>query len=278
MSNWIIINGVRKLKQDSLSKINALKSSEEITEVVTQWAGHAKELAREASSKQANTITAVGGDGTIHEVINGIDLNGPVTLGIVPNGSGNDYIRSLKPGLNDVHFMRTRSNDQVEYCANILDVGFGGHVIQQLSKLRKKGFKGNLAYGSAILRAFFTFKKGIIKVEIDQEVVYEGKSLMTAVCKGKVFGYGIFINPNANPEDEYLYVTILGNVSLFDYVKYLKRLKAGKKIVHPEVFYLKGKHVHLRMEQNTAGEMDGELFECSNLNIELTEKKKVFLY
>lgn len=144
--------------------------------------------------------------------------------------------------------------------ANIFDVGFGGYVIHQLTKLRNIGISGKFAYVISILWSFITFRKKEIELKIDGLTVYKGKTLLTAFCKGKVFGYGLTIQPDAKVSDDFIYVTLIGDVSLFDYVRHLGSLKKGRKIEHAHVHYFKGKECELILTSVNSiyAEFDGE--------------------
>lgn len=273
-----ILNGSKKLSNDAKATIDRTneQSSLNCFIVKTESAKHAISISKEYADKGVNFIIAVGGDGTCNEVVNGIQKSTnreKVIFGIIPNGSGNDFHRMLGrfspenfiSALIDQNYQRIdlikiESNDKIIYSLNIAGVGFDGFVVNKLNQLRKNTFlKGKMAYAYSILRAFFSYKKPDVVLSCN-DYNYSGKMMMTAVCNGTTFGHGMIVSPNAKLNDGKLNITLLGEVSLKDYVKNISRLKKGILIKHPEVHYFETKELTITIK---SGEMyletDGEI-------------------
>jgi len=96
---------------------------------------------------------------------------------------------------------------------------------------------GKFAYSLSILYTFLSYKKPIVTIK-SGDFNYHGPLLMAAFCNGSVFGNGLHIHPKAKINDGLLKLTLLGKVSLWDYIKNVVKVKRGKEIVHPEAQYL----------------------------------------
>jgi YegS/Rv2252/BmrU family lipid kinase len=197
-------------------------------------------------------IIGVGGDGILNEIINGLPFDSLVPLpivGIIPNGTGNDFYRSAGY-TGSTHYLEAIKNDlfdwvdlgsvtadgQKRYFINISDIGFGGSAVLELDRF--KGFLGGkFAYGLSILYTFLSYKKLIVTIK-SGDFIYHGPLLMAAFCNGSIFGNGLHIHPKAKINDGQLKLTLLGKVSLWDYIKNVVKVKRGKQIVHPEAHYL----------------------------------------
>lgn len=246
----------------------------------TQFQGHAVELAK-LNADKFDVIVAVGGDGTVHEVVNGIMLSGskPV-MGIIPSGTGNDFVRMF-PKFNPTRFVEKIAHSKSfpidllqlngsynqAYCINACDIGFGAAVVNKMNKQRNAGVKGKLSYGMAIVRTFLSYKNQFVHLNTDH-LEYKSHALMVALCNGRYFGNGLAINPEADIADGKIEITIIGKVSLLEYVKYLGRLKKGRKINHPEVRYESGTKVVFKMKSTSVLEVDGELYQMELSSIE----------
>lgn len=289
-----IVNGKQELTQELAAHIDDCRKSPKlaVTLFPTQGPKNAIVLAKQCTDEQFDVVLAVGGDGTINEVLNGCMQSEKALpmLGIVPLGTGNDFIRSVAPDYSKsslrealeqnkhrtIDFACVHSNDQNKYFINIADVGFGGKVIEILDKQRTV-LGGKMSYAVAILRAFVSFKRPEIELTTT-EFNYSGEALMVAFCKGNVFGNGLTINPYAQINDGKLYVTLLGKVTLLDYIRHLKKLKKGALIEHPQVHYLQAESVELRITSGRAvGEMDGEFFEETNCTVRVLSQQLRFL-
>ena len=191
----------------------------------TEYPGHAVELARQAGEQGYDLVVAVGGDGTVHEVINGLmqvpEKNRPAT-GIVPLGSGNDFAHILglptDPGeallsaLNgQPHRLDVGSvcdeNDRLEYFNNTIGMGFDSLVNMHTRKIT--AIHGFLMYFVALMRTIFrNFDAIDLHVETDQET-WDLNTLMLALGNGPREGGGFIITPDAKLDDGVLnYVTI----------------------------------------------------------------------
>lgn len=291
-----IVNSARKLTSEVQEILYECQNSPalDVHRFDTQKQKHAIELAHECAEMEFKIVVAVGGDGTVNEVVNGLlksQKHTPI-LAVLPNGTGNDFIRGtrLKRNLADfsqslierksipMDVAKLQTNDKCYFFINIADVGFGGKVVQILDKQRRF-IGGKASYALAILRTFIGYRKPILEIATD-DFHFIGPVLMVAICNGSIFGDGLTINPYAKLDDGKLNITLLGKVTLFDYVRNLTNLKKGKAIIHPEAKYLQSKIVSIKVVKgNAVTEMDGEFLNASNIRIEnLPQRIKLLSY
>jgi YegS/Rv2252/BmrU family lipid kinase len=280
----IILHGKRganKVLLDFIAQAEEIPSFS-VNIFYTKAQGHARELARNA--KTADVIIASGGDGTLNEVVNGILESGneQVRLIIIPTGTGNDFMRT-RPCFSEADKIITQilsrnyrtldvgvisSEGQNYFFLNIADAGFGGSTIHTLNRIRKV-IDRKIAYPLAILKTFIRYRKPYIELNAGG-FHYSGPALMAAFCNGSCFGNGIFIHPGADPSDGKLNITLLCKVSLFDYIRYLPKLKKGKRIQHPELHYLETTECSIKLLSGTMDiEADGEVVSLKDPDIRL---------
>jgi|JI6StandDraft_1071083.scaffolds.fasta_scaffold02150_14 diacylglycerol kinase (ATP) len=277
MKVLFILNGSKRQSTSFKNRISKkLPSNIDFNFSCTNYRGHATEITKDNADK-FNVIVPIGGDGTISECVNGMmqfssqnpDKTLPILLPVAV-GSGNDFVRNfawkhnvdsvldriqnLKTNSVDIAHIRFQNGDTT-FFNNAASAGFGPAVVK-ITETLPSVWPGNLKFGLAILAAFFTYRKKNIQV-IGDDFSWTGKAMIAVVAKGKFFGSGIGIAPDAELDDGFLHVTIIGDVSLLDYLKQLKKLKQCKKINHKEVFYFKSKQVNFT--SNSLLETDGEL-------------------
>jgi len=285
-----IINGMRRLTPATNRLINECEAHPEleVKRLTTTKQKDAIQFARNSSNEGVDFLIAIGGDGTLNEILNGAlksDKPTPV-LGLIPAGTGNDFVHSTgfqwdkKMFINaivsritkTIDIGRIENNDSTHYFINIADVGFGGKAIQFFDRQRGM-LSGNFSYNVAIFRTFFTFRRPIMSVRSEKHS-YQGEVLMVAVCNGRVFGNGLIINPDAIIDDGKFSVTLLGKVSLWDYVRRYRNLRKGIRVEHPEVAYFETDHIEIDTLQGTAySEMDGEFLETGNISFTILPKQ-----
>lgn len=282
----IIVHGRHGLNPLLKDFVHAYDQHKDITLTVktTQKSGDAKVFAQEETANQTNIIIAAGGDGTINEVINGIlpFAGKKPSLCVIPVGTGNDFMQNRKL-FTSAHelfesIMREEgtkldvgsieANQKQHFFLNVADVGFGGATVHTLNKQRRF-ISGKIAYPIAILTTFFRFRKPLIEFK-SPNFNYKGKALMVAFCNSSSFGSGIYIHPGANPSDQIMNITLLGKVSLFDYLRYLPKLKQGKRIDHPELHYFTANEAQIKIVNGSAPiEADGEPVHFNDSTIRL---------
>lgn len=248
----VIINGSVSLKKKASSALQLLENSPVIDVEIrkTTAPGEAISIAKNlAGVKQA--IIAIGGDGTCNEVLNGwyIAANDNCAFGIIPSGTGNDFIRMLPEfdpqkfvlaveqlDIQLIDFGVAKFATEEKAFLNIADVGFGAKVVALMDKQRKQGLRGKMSYSLAIARAFLGYRKREIVLKWNNKEQRK-KVLMIAFCNGCQFGHGLTIYPYGELTNESLGITLIGDVSLRTYVSKLKYLKKGIPIDHPELIY-----------------------------------------
>jgi YegS/Rv2252/BmrU family lipid kinase len=286
----IIINAYRKQSEEVNKLIQRLTKSQEIESIIyrTQQQKDAVHFAKECCEQFIDVIVAVGGDGTVNEVVNGImQYNQHVpAIAVIPNGTGNDFVRSLKLKCDLAQFYtalldnafttvdvgQIEYDDKKQYFLNIGDVGFGGKVVQVLDKQRAY-MGGKASYALAILKSFIGYRRPILQI-VGDNFYYEGVVLLVAFCNGSIFGDGIVINPFANMCDGKLNITLFGKVSLLDYIRNLKNLRKGIPINHSEAKYFETSYLEIKLIHGKAvAETDGEYLPTGNLKVSLMKNK-----
>jgi diacylglycerol kinase (ATP) len=273
----VILNGSKKnAKKTELELLRLDIHNIDFRFFYTTHKGHAAELAHSAS-QFSQVIISVGGDGTIHECVNGImkwhfenpEKKYPSLLPLAL-GTGNDFVRNL-PHSSNINSIVSRINNpspiladvgRIQYTnglqvffINECSAGIGPSVVQCSDSLPKL-WSGNLRFGLAILKTFLTYKKKQIEI-FNENIKWCGLSICTVIANGKFFGSGICIAPDARIDDGVLHITVIGDVSIIEYLRYLPALRRGKKINHPQVFYFEAQELTIKSEGLT--ETDGEI-------------------
>ncbi len=220
----IIVNTVAghgKAKKVAAQLEVALKQrGQAFSMVYTEHPGHATSLARACADRGDSRVFCVGGDGTAFEVANGL-LGSRTALGVIPGGTGNDFVRSLGLPKDPVAAMDAllaapprsinvcRLNDRI--FLNVCGAGFDVEVIIACNKA-KRFARGMLPYLYGVMHTLFTYKPIHFTVEIDGEK-HEGPLLLVSVANGQYIGGGMHIAPMARLDDDLLDLIMIKPVS-----------------------------------------------------------------
>lgn len=249
--------------------------------LTTQAQGDGTTLARKALKEGATTVVAVGGDGTIHEVVNGFyeddrPLNPDARLGILPVGTGSDMIKTLGIPVSDdgaiavlqrgqaraidlarLSYVDPQGREVQRLFINIASAGLTGAVIDAMRHM--PGFiGGSAAYMLASVTTLLTFKAFPLHLTVDGVDRPTEKAMMVVVGNGRYFGGGMHVLPQSQPDDGLLDVVILKEQSVPELLMNFPKLYAGTHLNLPFVELLKAKKVTLSGAQPLLVEVDGE--------------------
>lgn len=289
-----ILNGKGRRKKQFYKELNqarkALKNIE-FSVVETTRTGHAISLAFEFAGDNCTHIIAIGGDGTLHEAINGLMKNGgaDVVVGLLPYGTANDFTKTLKVPESLADLFESISKDRTtridvgkiehrdgqRFFINIADLGIGAEVVKRVNKTGK-WMGANLTFFKAIIQTFLTFKNQPISCTAD-DWKYEGKINSLVAANGKYFGSGLCIAPEADPTDGKFSVIISGDITINDYLKNVKKIKRGELIQHPEVQYKVATKISITSEVDCGIEADGEFIGFTPATLSIADRKIRFL-
>jgi len=250
--------------------------------VYTEGAGHATELARAAANAGYRYLIAVGGDGTVNEVVNGI-LNSSgshdTILGIVSAGTTCSFARSVGIPLDpvsssslltsqnrlsiDVGIVEYKSEGQHlhRFFINEADVGFGAIVVEASKRLpnyfgRKINYLPHVLGGVGSL---FGYKNKRIALRVEEEVEDTCVCTMVVIANGSYFGGGMCIAPDAKPDDGLLDMIIFGDMGKSEMMKIWQMTYNGRHVSHHKVRSRKIRSVAIQCDEKVLVEADGEL-------------------
>ncbi|MCB9230681.1 MAG: diacylglycerol kinase family lipid kinase [Bacteroidia bacterium] len=296
-----VVNGELKKKARLKSEVESLLGNAfELDWQETRESGHGIELARLGAAAGSKYLVAVGGDGTVNEVVNGVMQAGDasrqrVIIGVLAHGTGNDFARTIQAGptvaglksqleaaktrqldLLDVNFAGRTGQPGQRFCNNITDIGIGGDVVMKMSSA-SKALGGGLAYVLSVFRAFLTFKHKPIRVTAP-EYNFEGQGLSVVMANCTTFGSGLIIAPQARPDDSLIQLVVMAKISVWDYIMNLGNVKKGKILTHKQVFYAPVSQVKVE----TPGfqvplDMDGEFVGFSPVEVKVVPLALRFL-
>ena len=248
----------------------------------TEHRYHATELAVEAVNRGYRKIIAIGGDGTLNEVVNGLFIQKQcepkeILLAVIAVGTGNDWVRTfgiprnysavvraIKEGhsyLQDVGKVTyTESKvEQTRYMVNVAGMGFDAYVIKIFNHLKLKGYKGKWLYLYSLLKGYFSAKPAGATIEVDGKIIYNKLLFSLAVGICRYNGGGIQQLPLAVANDGLLDLTIIRPVHWWHVIFRANRLFNGKIYSIGHVQHAKGKSVKITSAPNIPLETDGEL-------------------
>ena len=252
----------------------------------SEGVGHAIKIAKEAVDAGYRYLIAVGGDGTINEVANGILCStgsASTILGVVNAGTACSFTRSIgiPPDyvsacsllvgqgrrLVDIGVAECRSEGQSlqRFFVNEADVGFGAEIVEA-SKAIPRHFGRSINYAPfalAAVRWLFSYKNKrlILRVNNGAETMYP--CTMVVIANGSYFGGGMRIAPQAKPDDGLLDMIIIGDVEKSELVKIWLMSYKGTHITHNSVTVKRATNVTIQSSERVLVETDGELIgEC----------------
>lgn len=241
--------------------------------VLTQAPRDAERLAQEAAASGRDVVVA-GGDGTITEAANGVLSSGrPVTLGVVPAGSGNDYayetlrlphdpLRALEIALHGAPHAMDVGQVNGRYFLNSLGVGLDANIAAAAEKLKKYPFmRGQTLYWTASLRELI-FHYNLcphLTVQYDEQPSEHREFALAAVSIGPTYGGGFRINPDADPRDGLFDLCTIWKPSLPRALRLLPKVEKGKHLKEREVARARVRHVVMEADRLIHAHLDGEI-------------------
>ena len=250
--------------------------------VFTRYEGHATEIARDFSSTGDYRIYAVGGDGTLNEVLNGMVGTGS-TLACIPGGSGNDFIKSVVKKFDRRRILLDTilgTEKEVDlgmadgrYFLNIASLGFDANVVKNAEKYKTGPIVPNkISYLLSVISTAMDIKPEKVRIIADGEV-FDEEVFMVAVANGKYYGGGIKIAPLADINDGLLDVLIVTDIDRAKVMKFLPLAIAGKHMGLPELQYRRCKRVEIVAAEPVYINVDGELAARKQVVFSIAEKK-----
>jgi diacylglycerol kinase (ATP) len=300
-TNWLIIlnpNAGGRLAEKEWPNIEQELSNEGFlfTVEITEKPLHAISIVERRIKEGFRKIIAIGGDGTLHEVVNGIMKQnyiepGEILLALISVGSGNDWIKThqisadyreaiqqIKVGniitqdVGKILFQNGGPSPEERYFINSVGIGFDARVVKYILPNKKKGKSKKSDYFLGLLKSLFTNRNIITKLQFDNKTLYTKMyNLTIGLCRFK--GGGFKMSPYAIPNDGKLDVTIASKISKGKLLASLPKIFGGKvdKIKYFDFFQVED--LHFNFNEPICTEADGEFLGHYPLNVSILPQK-----
>ena len=253
----------------------------------------ATRLARESAGRYSGVV-AVGGDGTVHEVGNGLlQASGEqptLPMAVVPLGSGDDFAKMIPPqapvggksfswaeAVAKIGRGQTQAYDcarlsawtstegapgsqhgAAQYLINGMDVGFGAQASSNMASM-PFFVKGFAAYLGAILKTLTHIPQLRLRAQLDDGAPFDLLTTMTAISNGRSFGGSFWVTPQAQIDDGLLDVLMVQSLGRLAILGLIPKITQGKHLDDPRLRLVRARRVLLQSEQDFHVEVDGEL-------------------
>jgi diacylglycerol kinase (ATP) len=256
--------------------------------LLSERPGQLGELAARAADEGASLVVAVGGDGTVNEIVQGL-AGRNVALAVIPRGTGWDFVRTysiprkLEDAIGVARDGRTREIDlgRATYrawaggeawslFANIASAGMSGAIAKRANET-SKALGGKVSYLWATLTVFARWRNDEVHVVVDGER-REGRMHDVVVANGRYFGGGMMICPEAEPDDGIFDVLLIEDLTKRDLIFTLPKTYKGRHLPHPKAELLRGPVVEIDAPQPLPVELDGEQPGTTPVRFEIVPK------
>lgn len=288
--HFIIVNELH-LKGKNIKKLETVKSVFERADVeyqilLTTHKGHATEYAKTITKESGHTLIAMGGDGTLHEILNGFENFENNALGLIPLGTGNDFAAAagvpldVKLAAERIAFRMPTRIDFIELASGLrsLNIVGMGVDVEVLERTYAGKHHGKSKYFRSLIATLFKFKSYKFTVE------YNGKceehfGLIAALGNGSMFGGGIKICPEAKIDDGYMDMVIVDYISRAKLLSALLKLMRGKVNKIKEATTARVTQAKFVMDNpDFTIQAEGELYKNVQIDAKLvTDKLKFYL-
>lgn len=260
----------------------------------TEYAKHELEIVNDAIAQGFRNIIAVGGDGTLHNVVNGVMTQNhinprEISIGVIPVGTGNDWIKHYNIAndiseaidviakqntiLHDIGYLQLADGTS-EYFNNVAGIGFDGYVVTEIAKYKSIGA---ISYLIGALVSIIRYKLLNFAVKVDT-VNYETKMLMVLFAIGDYSSGGMkLVDPSVHKEGHFM-VSIVKDFTSANLLANATKLFNGEILKHKEVDTLAGKSISVTPPQDATAyiQADGELVGSGKVTATIIEKAVQF--
>ena len=254
-----------------IPKVDALLRSMGVihTLSISEGPDDPERLAQKAASGGADIVAALGGDGHVGAVANGIMGTG-AALAVVPAGTGNDFARHLgldrkdplaavrllaEPTIRKIDVVRITTTDGERYYVNVGGAGFDSEVNEHANRVRM--LKGTAKYIYSTFVQLARFKAGNFVVRVDGEE-HAFRGMMLAVGNASSYGGGMLVCPDAKSDDGLLDVCVIQELPKHQFVMTFPKVFKGRHVEHPAVRMLRGTEVEISADRPFLVYADGE--------------------
>lgn len=261
----------------------------------TSGPNDATRIARELALAGTRTIVAVGGDGTVNEILNGmiendIPVNSNTRLLVLPCGTGKDLGRTLGTGkvetaihalkqdrtahidLGRITYQTSDGETSTRYFANVADLGLGASVAERISH-SSKALGGLVTYLVAAVRTIVKYKPAEIRVDAQGETIFHDAANMVVLANGQYFAGGMKVAPTASICDGLLEMYILADVGRRALLtSLLPRVYRGKHVGREGVLHVRAASVEIHSASGMLLEMDGEPLGMAPIRVEVVPR------
>jgi YegS/Rv2252/BmrU family lipid kinase len=275
----------RTLREWNRARLELQRRQVAFTEHLTAFAGEAITVTRGALRDGRDCVIAVGGDGTLNEVVNGYfdeaghAINPSAAIGLLPSGTGSDFRRSIgvttcSQALATLLSGHRRSIDvaRVELSGhngerisrdliNVASFGLGGEAVALVNSWRETLpglFGGRMRFTAAALLALRKYRPVPVSLRLDQKGPTVIQSGFFVVANGRFAGGGMMLAPQAELDDGLLDVILVDGVTRWEIVKELPRITRGEHMLHPKVSHARARTVEITSHAPLAVDLDGE--------------------
>lgn len=298
---WYVIlnptsgNG-KSLKNLGKLKKLFLKYNLPVKIVKSEFSKHEKILTQDAINQGFNKIISVGGDGTLHHIINGVMSQSKIkyskiTIGVIPLGTGNDWVKTYNIPSNiesaikiiksekyiyqDIGKIKIIDSNDYFYFNNIAGVGFDGYVVNKINNLKKFGAMAYLIGG---IMSFINFKLSNSRIQLDQNKI-ESKLFMINIGLCKYSGGGLRLTDYYNHKEGFFDVTVIKDIKLAKILLNIRKLFNGNlrklkevTLSNNKVIIIEHKDTHIPYIQ-----ADGELIGIGNTEFSIVNNAIKFI-
>jgi diacylglycerol kinase (ATP) len=273
------------LKRWQVARKEFVKSGINFDEQQTTHPGEALSITRNAIKTGTKRVVAIGGDGTLNEVVNGyldevkIASQQETAIGLLPSGTGSDFRRSIgllkkEDSIRAIIAARTRLIDAIKvefedqhgkkitrHSLNVVSFGLGGEVTTYVNNWRKtlpNWVGGNIRFVAAAVLALKQFKNREVTIKIDDKPALSIQSNLIVVGNGRFAGGGMMLAPQAELDDGLLDVILTNGATRMNIIGELPRVYSGGLLKNPKVSLYKAKTVLIESTEKLAIDIDGE--------------------
>jgi diacylglycerol kinase (ATP) len=268
-----VVHGGRADRADLRHLVSWVREKGHLVELhVTYESGDAERFAADAARRGVDCVIAVGGDGTVNEVVNGLD-GYDVPLGIVPLGTANDFARQAGIPVDADHAMDVilqRKPVRIDTASlngrRFLNVSTGGVGAEATAETppEVKEQLGPLAYAISGMRKLAEFDHYTARI-VGPDFAFEGDFLIFAVGITRATGGGTLLTPNASATDGLLDLMIVEAMSRGDFARIAMRVKKGEHLGQPGVHYIQLPYVTIEGTAPISVNVDGEISDAQRL-------------